>query len=50
MAGGLPVAPYVDMGAWPTPSLSGMSKASGVRSYTLGFITGAGCRASWFNA
>jgi len=46
----LPNAPYVDMGAWPTPSLSGMKSASGVRGYTLGFITGAGCRASWFNA
>src|SRR5439155_10086404 len=32
------------------PSLSGMKSASGVRGYTLGFITGAGCRASWFNA
>jgi len=49
-AAGLPVAPYVDMGAWPTPSLSAMSKASGVKSYTLGFVTGAGCKASWFNA
>jgi Glycosyl hydrolases family 18 len=49
-ASGLPVAPYVDMGAWPTPSLSTMSKASGVKGYTLGFVTGAGCKASWFNA
>ncbi len=46
----MPVAPYVDMGAWPTPSLSAMSAASGVKSYTLGFVTGAGCKASWFNA
>ncbi len=44
------VAPYVDMGSWPTPALSTLSKASGVKSYTLGFVTGAGCRASWFNA
>jgi len=44
------VAPYVDMGAFPTPSLSAMSKASGVKSYTLAFITAAGCKASWFNA
>ena len=44
------VAPYVDMGAFPTPSLSAMSKASGVKSYTLAFITATGCRASWFNA
>jgi hypothetical protein len=49
-ASGLPVAPYVDMGSWPTPSLSTMSKASGVKSYTLGFVTSAGCKASWFNA
>ena len=26
----IPVGPYVDMGAWPTPSLSAMSAASGV--------------------
>jgi hypothetical protein len=40
------VAPYVDMGSWPTPALSTLSKASGVKSYTLGFVTGAGCKAS----
>src|SRR5947209_1512551 len=44
------VAPYVDMGSWPTPLLSQLSAASGVKSYTLGFVTGAGCKASWFNA
>jgi chitinase len=44
------VAPYVDMGSWPTPALSVLSKASGVKSYTLGFVTSAGCKASWFNA
>ncbi|WP_329129288.1 cellulose binding domain-containing protein [Streptomyces sp. NBC_01476] len=43
-------APYVDMGAWPTPSLTAMSQASGVKSFTLGFVTSAGCKASWFNA
>src|SRR5947208_1973655 len=46
----LRVAPYVDMGAWPTPSLSGMSSASGLKGLTLGFVTSAGCKASWFNA
>jgi hypothetical protein len=49
-ATGLPVAPYVDMGSWPTPSLSGMQKAAGVKGFTLGFVTSAGCKASWFNA
>ncbi|WNI19331.1 cellulose binding domain-containing protein [Actinacidiphila sp. ITFR-21] len=43
-------APYVDMGAWPTPSLTAMSQASGVKDFTLGFVTSAGCKASWFNA
>jgi Glycosyl hydrolases family 18 len=46
----LRLAPYVDMGAWPTPSLSAMSSASGVKGFTLGFVTSAGCKASWFNA
>ncbi|WSE30114.1 chitinase [Amycolatopsis rhabdoformis] len=46
----VPVAPYVDMGAWPTPVLSAMSAKSGVKGFTLGFVTGAGCKASWFNA
>jgi chitinase len=44
------VAPYADMGAWPTPSLSGMTQAGGVNSFTLAFVTSAGCKASWFNA
>ncbi|MBB4685582.1 chitinase [Amycolatopsis jiangsuensis] len=44
------VAPYVDMGAWPTPVLSGMSAQGGVKGFTLGFVTSAGCKASWFNA
>ena len=44
------VAPYVDMGEWPTPSLSTMASKSGVKSFTLGFVTAAGCKASWFNA
>jgi hypothetical protein len=46
----LPVAPYVDMGAWPTPSLSGMASAGGVHGFTLGFVTSWGCQASWFGA
>ena len=46
----LPVAPYVDMGEWPTPSLSGMSAASGVKGFTLAFVNSFGCKASWFGA
>jgi hypothetical protein len=51
-AAGDPVhaAPYVDMGSWPTPSLTDMSSASGVKSFTLAFITASGCKAMWFNA
>ncbi|SDZ16152.1 chitinase [Amycolatopsis xylanica] len=46
----LPVAPYVDMGAWPTPLLSTMSASGGVKGFTLGFVTSWGCKASWFGA
>ncbi|MFI6099883.1 chitinase [Lentzea sp. NPDC051213] len=44
------VAPYVDMGAWPTPVLSTMASRGGVKSFTLGFVTSYGCKASWFGA
>jgi hypothetical protein len=44
------VSPYVDMGAWPTPVLSQLSQASGIKGFTLGFVTSVGCKASWFNA
>lgn len=46
----LPVAPYIDMGSWPTPVLSDVANASTLRGFTLAFITSAGCKASWFNA
>lgn len=46
----LPVAPYVDMGAWPSPSLSGMATSGHVKGFTLGFVTSWGCKASWFGA
>ncbi|MFD9127322.1 carbohydrate binding domain-containing protein [Kitasatospora sp. NPDC059571] len=46
----VPVAPYVDMGAWPTPSLTAMASAGNLKSFTLAFITSVGCKASWFNA
>jgi hypothetical protein len=46
----VPLAPYIDMGSWPTPLLSQVASASGVRSYTLAFITASACKAMWFNA
>ncbi|MEV7025086.1 carbohydrate binding domain-containing protein, partial [Kitasatospora sp. NPDC093558] len=46
----LPVAPYIDMGAWPTPAMPDMAKAGNLKGYTMGFVTGVGCKASWFNA
>jgi len=46
----LPVAPYVDMGAWPTPVLKDMAAAGNLKSFTLAFVTSTGCKASWFNA
>lgn len=42
--------PYVDMGAWPTPVLSDMASASGLKGFTMAFITSVQCKASWFNA
>ncbi|MEV4316422.1 chitinase [Actinocrispum sp. NPDC049592] len=44
------VAPYVDMGEWPTPVLSTMASRGGVKSFTLGFVTAFGCKASWMGA
>ncbi len=46
----VPAAPYVDMGAWPTPSLPAMATAGNLKSFTMGFVTSVGCKASWFNA
>lgn len=43
-------APYVDMGAWPTPSMPAMASASGLKSFTMAFITASSCKAMWFNA
>ncbi|WP_283133511.1 cellulose binding domain-containing protein [Rhizohabitans arisaemae] len=49
---GLTHAPYVDMGSWPTPDLAAMAAASGLKGFTLGFVTAQGgtCKASWFQA
>ena len=46
----LKVAPYLDMGSWPTPVLPDTATAAGVPGFTLAFVTGEGCKASWFNA
>jgi chitinase len=46
----LPVAPYVDMGAWPTPALTTMASSGNLKNFTLAFVNSAGCKASWFNA
>ncbi|WP_194292452.1 chitinase [Streptomyces katsurahamanus] len=45
----LPTAPYVDMGAWPTPSLSTLASDSGLKNFSLGAITSPTCKAMWFN-
>ena len=43
-------APYVDMGAYPTPSLPGIVAASGLKQLSLAFIVNGStpCTASWF--
>jgi len=45
-------APYVDMGAWPTPSLPQLASATGLKQFSLGFVINGStaCTASWFNA
>ncbi len=45
-------APYVDMGAWPTPSLPQLAASTGLKQFSLAFIiTGSGsCTPSWFGA
>src|SRR5262249_8064031 len=48
--GSAKVAPYVDMGSWPTPVLGDVTSASGLKSVTAAFITGSGCKATWFNS
>jgi Cellulose binding domain/Glycosyl hydrolases family 18 len=43
-------APYVDLGAWPTPSLPALASATGLKDFSLGFIINGStpCTASWF--
>jgi hypothetical protein len=50
-ASGVPVAPYVDMGILSNGgSLQQLAAGSGLKSFTMAFVTSAGCKASWFNA
>ena len=46
----VPVAPYVDMGAWPTPVLTDMATNGNLKSFTMAFVTASNCHAMWFNA
>lgn len=45
-------APFVDIGAWPTPDLRQIAETTGLRQFSLGFIVNgtAACTPSWFNA
>ena len=57
-AGGSPghlpgiAAPFVDIGAFPTPNLTQIAETTGLRDFSLGFIVNgaSGCQATWFNA
>ncbi|WP_306214101.1 cellulose binding domain-containing protein [Actinoplanes sp. RD1] len=50
--GNVLVAPYVDMGLLSNGSttLSQLASSGNVKSFSLAFVTGAGCKASWFGA
>ncbi|MEU4155951.1 cellulose binding domain-containing protein [Actinoplanes sp. NPDC026670] len=50
--GGVLVAPYVDMGLLSNgaTTLSSLASGGGVKSFSLAFVTSAGCKASWFAA
>jgi hypothetical protein len=45
-------APYIDLGAWPTPSLPQLATSTGLTQFSLGFIINgaSACTASWFGA
>ncbi len=45
-------APYVDLGAWPTPNLPQIAASTGLKQFSLGFLINGttACTASWFNA
>ena len=45
-------APFIDLGAYPTPNLTRIATTTGLRQFSLGFVTAGstGCAASWFNS
>lgn len=45
-------APFVDIGAFPTPNLTQIAETTGLRDFSLGFIVNgtSTCQATWFNA
>ncbi|MDH6114435.1 hypothetical protein P3T36_000836 [Kitasatospora sp. MAP12-15] len=45
-------APFVDLGAYPTPNLAQIAATTGLKQFSLGFIVNgtSACTASWFNA
>jgi len=45
-------APFVDIGAWPTPDLTTIAETTGLRQFSLGFIVNgtSTCDPTWFNA
>jgi chitodextrinase len=45
-------APFVDIGAYPTPNLTQIAETTGLRDFSLGFIVdgGSACVPSWFGA
>ena len=45
-------APFVDLGAYPTPNLAQITATTGLKQLSLGFIVNGttACTASWFNA
>ncbi|KUL34583.1 cellulose binding domain-containing protein [Actinoplanes awajinensis] len=48
---GVLVAPYVDMGVLSNGgTLSALGAGGNVKSFSLAFVTAAGCKASWFGA
>jgi hypothetical protein len=50
--GNVLVAPYVDMGLLSNGSttLAQLGSSGNLKSFSLAFVTSAGCKASWFNA
>ncbi len=45
-------APFIDIGAYPTPNLTQIAASTGLRAFSLGFIVNgtSACQATWFNA